>query len=140
MDDILAIASTLVENENYKKDDYLDVKPDGEYTTILEKVEVKMSEEKGTEWFSFIFNIVEGEYANQKLFVNLFLTEKTTKGTLSKIMNLISSLGYEIDLTMFESKDAIEKGLQNVIGTEILVNKKTSANGYVNYSMRGTEE
>ena len=137
MDDLLLIAGELAQNENYKKDSYEDNRPDGDYEVVIENVALKHSEEKGTEWFSFTTKIIEGEYAGQTIYVNLFLSEKSVRITLGKLMSLISSLGYEIDLAMFNNKESILDGLQSLIGSEITLGKKTSKKGFTDYSFKG---
>ena len=89
MDDLLKLASELVANDTYKTEGYnTESKPDGEYHVAITSVDLKETTEKGTEWFAFVLTVLDGEYTTQKFYVNLFLTEKTAKGTLSKIMNL----------------------------------------------------
>jgi len=138
MDELLKLAGELVTNNNYQKDDFQEeTKPDGEYEVIIEAIKLKESAEKGTEWFAFTLKVTAGDYVEEKFYVNLFLTEKTTKRTLSTIMKLISSLGYEIDLAMFASKDEILEGLTGLIGNETMLSKTTSNNGFINYSFKG---
>ncbi len=139
MDDILALASELVENNNYKNDSFQEeTKPDGVYSVILESAKLKVSPTKGTEWFALDCKVIDGEYIEESFNVNLFLTEKTVKGSLSKLMRLISAAGYEIDMSMFTDKDAIEEGLQTLVGENVLLIKQTSKSGFINYSFEGT--
>jgi len=141
MDDLLTLASELIEGDAYQKDDFAEeTKPDGTYATIIEDVDLKVSAEKGTEWFAFKNKVTEGDYAGEDFRVNLFLTEKTVKRSLSKIMRLINGAGYEIDVEMFNSKESILEGLKALIGTETPLTKETSKNGFVNYSFKGEEE
>lgn len=137
MDDLLLIAGELAQNDNFKKDTYEDTRPDGDYEVILEDVSLKYSEAKGTEWFSLKTKILEGDYADETLFINLFMKEKTVRRTLSKIMSLLSSLGYIIDLAMFNNKETILDGLQSLVGTTFIINKTTSNKGYVDYKFKG---
>lgn len=140
MDDLLILAAGLVENNNFKNDSFQDeTKPDGKYETIVEAIKLKTSAEKGTQWFSFTLLIVDGEYINEKFYVSLFLTPKTIKATMSKIMKLITSMGYEIDLDMFASYEVLEEGLQSLVSGTTTLTKVTSTNGYVNYSFEGGE-
>lgn len=139
MDDLLTLASELVANDSYKTEGYsTESKPDGDYTVVIDNIKLKTSE-KGTEWFAFTLNVLDGEYANEKFYVNLFLTEKTVKGTLSKIMNLINSLGYTVQLDMFADKDSILNILKETVGETTILTKKTSNNGFINYSFKGGE-
>lgn len=135
MEDLLTLASGLIENNNFKNDNnYEEKKPDGEYDVVIRDINLKSSETTGTEWFSIVVDIVEGEYANQSFYVSLFLTEKTLKGTLAKLMQLITACGYSLDAEAFSSFQTIEANLQELIGSEIMLHKKTSSKGYINYS------
>ena len=140
MDELLMIAGELVENNNFKKDDFQqENKPDGQYEVVLEKATLKQSETTGTEWFALVLKVIEGDYIEEKFYVNLFLTEKTIKATLKKVMRLVSSMGYEIDLAMFNDKNAIVDGIQPLIGETTILSKTTSQNGFINYSFEGGE-
>lgn len=141
MDDLLMLAGELVENNNYQKDNFQEeTKPDGDYEVVIESIKLKQSESTGTEWFGFTLKVVDGEFIEEKFYVNLFLTEKTIKATLSKIMRLIASMGYEIDLAMFNDKETIAEGLQTLVGGSTILSKRTSKNGFINYSFKGGEE
>lgn len=141
MDDLLLLAGELVENNNFKKDDFQEEsKPDGDYEVVLESAKLKISDATGTEWFALICKVIEGEYAEEKFYVNLFLTEKTIKATLKKIMRLVSSMGYEVDLAMFNDKNTIIDGIQPLVGETTILSKTTSKNGFINYSFVGGEE
>lgn len=141
MDDLLMLAGELVENNNYQKNNFQEeTKPDGDYEVVIESIKLKQSESTGTEWFGFTLKVVDGEFIEEKFYVNLFLTEKTIKATLSKIMKLIASMGYEIDLAMFNDKETIAKGLQTLVGGSTILSKSTSKNGFINYSFKGGEE
>lgn len=140
MEDLLVLAAELAENNNYKKADYQEEqKPDGIYEVNVDSIKLKESSNTGTRWFSFVLSVLDGEFVGEKFYVSLFLTEKTTKGTLSKIMNLLNSLNYEIDLNMFNDAEVLEKGLQTLIGEKATLTKKTSGKGFINYSFGGGE-
>lgn len=141
MDNLLMLAGELVENNNFKNDNFQEEqKPDGDYEVFIESIKLKVSDSTGTEWFALVLKVIEGEYIEEKFYVNLFLTEKTIKSTLSKVMRLVSSMGYEIDLNMFNDKDTIVEGLQPLIGETTILSKQTSKNGFINYSFKGGEE
>lgn len=140
MEDLLSMASELVENNNYKNvNNFEEKKPDGEYEVLLESISLKESEQTGTEWFNIVAKVLSGEYAEEKFYIKLFLTEKTTKTTLSKIMTLIDAAGYTIDPGMFSDTGSIVEGLQSLIGSTIILVKKTSGKGYINYSFEGSD-
>ena len=142
MDDLLALASELAENNNYKTADnnYEEKKPDGLYSVLIESIKLRTSENTGNQWFNIIVKVLEGDYIEEKFYVNYFLTEKMVKRTLSKLMKLINSCGYDIDVAMFSDVESIEQGLQELVGNSLYLEKKTSKKGFVDYSFMNEEE
>ena len=142
MDDLLMLASELAENNNYKTADntYEEKKPDGLYSVLIESIKLRTSESTGTQWFSIVAKVLEGDYVEEKFYVSYFLTEKTVKRTLAKLMKLINSCGYDIDVAMFNDVDTIEEGLQELVGSNLFLDKKTSKKGFVDYSFMNEEE
>ena len=142
MDDLLALASELAENNNYKTADnnYEEKKPDGVYSVLIESIKLRTSESTGTQWYSIVAKVLEGDYVEEKFYVSYFLTEKTVKRTLSKLMKLINSCGYDVDVAMFSDVESIEEGLQELVGSNLFLNKKTSKKGFVDYSFMNEEE
>ena len=142
MDDLLMLASELAENNNYKTADnnYEEKKPDGFYSVLIESIKLRTSESTGTQWYSIVAKVLEGDYVEEKFYVSYFLTEKTVKRTLSKLMKLINSCGYDIDVAMFNDVESIEEGLQELVGSTLYLDKKTSKKGFVDYSFMNEEE
>lgn len=142
MDDLLMLASELAENNNYKTADnnYEEKKPDGVYSVLIESIKLRTSESTGTQWYSIVAKVLEGDYVEEKFYVSYFLTEKTVKRTLSKLMKLINSCGYDIDVAMFNDVESIEEGLQELVGSTLYLDKKTSKKGFVDYSFMNEEE
>ena len=142
MDDLLALASELAENNNYKTADnnYEEKKPDGLYSILIESIKLRTSENTGNQWFNIIVKVLEGDYVEEKFYVNYFLTEKMVKRTLSKLMKLINSCGYNIDVAMFSDVESIEQGLQELVGNSLYLEKKTSKKGFIDYSFMNEEE
>lgn len=142
MDDLLTLASELAENNNYKTADntYEEKKPDGLYSVLIESIKLRTSESTGTQWFNIVAKVLEGDYVEEKFYVSYFLTEKTVKRTLAKLMKLINSCGYDIDVSMFNDVDTIEEGLQELVGSNLFLDKKTSKKGFVDYSFMNEEE
>ena len=136
------LASELAENNNYKTADnnYEEKKPDGVYSVLIESIKLRTSESTGTQWYSIVAKVLEGDYVEEKFYVSYFLTEKTVKRTLSKLMKLINSCGYDIDVAMFNDVESIEEGLQELVGSTLYLDKKTSKKGFVNYSFMNEEE
>lgn len=139
MDELFMLAGELLEDDKYKKDDVYDNIPDGEYDVVLEGITLKKSAEKGTEWFSIRVKVLNGDYVNRKEFINLFLTEKTVKRTLSTIMKLIDALGYEVDISVFEDKNTIINAISEMIGETVIYVKTTSKNDFVTHSFKKGE-
>ena len=54
MDDLLVLASELVKDGNYKKNNYEEHKPDGDYNVIIESIALKESEQTGTKWCNIV--------------------------------------------------------------------------------------
>ena len=142
MDDLLMLASELAENNNYKTADnnYEEKRPDGVQSVLIESIKLRTSESTGTQWYSIVAKVLEGDYVEEKFYVSYFLTEKTVKRTLSKLMKLINSCGYDIDVAMFSDVESIEEGLQELVGSNLFLNKKTSKKGFVDYSFMNEEE
>ena len=142
MDDLLMLASELAENNNYKTADnnYEEKKPDGVYSVLIESIKLRTSESTGTQWYSIVAKVLDGDYVEEKFYVSYFLTEKTVKRTLSKLMKLINSCGYDIDVAMFNDVESIEEGLQELVGSTLYLDKKTSKKGFVDYSFMNEEE
>lgn len=142
MDDLLMLASELAENNNYKTADnnYEEKKPDGVYSVLIESIKLRTSESTGTQWYSIVAKVLDGDYVEEKFYVSYFLTEKTVKRTLSKLMKLINSCGYDVDVAMFSDVESIEEGLQELVGSNLFLNKKTSKKGFVDYSFMNEEE
>ncbi len=142
MDDLLALASELAENNNYKTADnnYEEKKPDGLYSVLIESIKLRTSENTGNQWFNIVAKVLEGDYAEEKFYVSYFLTEKMVKRTLSKLMKLINSCGYDIDVAMFSDVESIEQGLQELVGNSLYLEKKTSKKGFIDYSFMNEEE
>lgn len=137
MDELLKLANSLMENDNYKNEDFGEfILPDGEYLVNIDKIELKTSELKGTQWINFTTTIVDGEHTNKKIFISMFLTEKTIKRTLTSIMNLINSFGYTLDSSMFTDYETLVEALQEFVNETASVTKHTSGN-FTHYKIVG---
>ena len=104
MDDLLSIAQKTMENFDPAVDkvDDFEKLPDGEYDCLLEDVTARKSE-KGTNWISFKFSVMSGDYENRLLFVNYYFTEKTIERSIKGITKLAYEFGYEIPTDAFTS-------------------------------------
>ena len=136
MDDLLNIAQKTMENfdpATDKVDDFEEV-ADGEYTCLLEDVTARVSE-KGTNWISLKFSIMEGDNEGRFLFVNYFFTEKTVERSIKGITKLAYEFGYELPTDAFTSYESLAETLNGMAGNQATVKKSTSKNGFTNYKV-----
>lgn len=135
MNDLLSIATKTMENFNPavdKVDDFEKI-ADGEYNCLLEDVTARKSE-KGTNWISFKFSIMEGEYENRLIFVNYFFTEKTMERSIKGITKLAFDFGYELPVDAFSSYESLAETLNAMAGNQATV-KQTTKNDFSNYKV-----
>ena len=137
MDDLLSIASKTMEGFNPATDSVDDFEniQDGEYTCLLEDVTARKSEEKGTNWISFKFSIMEGDYANRFIFVNYFFTEKTMERSIKSITKLVYDFGFELPIDAWSSYENLAENLNSIAGNQAMVKQTTSKNGFANYKV-----
>ena len=139
MDDLLILASELVKDGNYKKNNYEEHKPDGDYNVIIESISLKESEQTGTQWFNIVSKVLDGEYAEEKFYTSYFLTEKAMKISLANLMKFVNACGYEVDVNMFTDLDTLNEALQPLVGSVCILNKATSKKGFVSYTFSNGE-
>lgn len=139
MDDLLILASELVKDGNYKKNNYEEHKPDGDYNVIIESIALKESEQTGTQWFNIVSKVLDGEYAEEKFYTSYFLTEKAMKISLANLMKFVNACGYEVDVNMFTDLDTLNEALQPLVGSVCILNKTTSKKGFVSYTFSNGE-
>lgn len=139
MDDLLVLASELVKDGNYKKNNYEEHKPDGDYNVIIESIALKESEQTGTQWFNIVSKVLDGEYAEEKFYTSYFLTEKAMKISLANLMKFVNACGYEVDVNMFTDLDTLNEALQPLVGSVCILNKSTSKKGFVSYTFNNGE-
>ena len=135
MDDLLNIATKTMEGFNPATDsvDNFDKLPDGEYSCLLEDVTARQSE-KGTNWISFKFSVMDGDYANRLIFVNYFFTEKTMERSVKGITKLAYEFGYELPLEAFTTYESLAQTLNAMAGNQATV-KQTTKNDFSNYKV-----
>lgn len=136
MDDLLSIATKTMEGFDPATDsvDNFENLPDGEYSCLLEDVTARKSE-KGTNWISFKFSIMEGDYTNRLIFVNKFFTEKTIERSIKEITKLAYEFGYQLPLEAFTNLDTLAETLNGLAGNQAIVKQTTSKNDFVNYKI-----
>lgn len=136
MDDLLSIATKTMGNFNPAVDtvDDFEKLPDGEYQCLLEDVTARTSE-KGTNWISFKFSIMEGDFTNRLIFVNYFFTEKTIERSIKGITKLAYDFGFELPIDAFTSLDTLAETLSGIAGNQATVKQTTSKNDFTNYKV-----
>ena len=136
MDDLLSIAQKTMENFDPAVDkvDDFEKLPDGEYDCLLEDVTARKSE-KGTNWISFKFSVMSGDYENRLLFVNYYFTEKTIERSIKGITKLAYEFGYEIPTEAFTSYESLAETLNAMAGNQATVKQTTSKNDFTNYKV-----
>ena len=135
MDDLLNIATKTMEGFNPATDSVDDFEklPDGEYNCLLEDVTARVSE-KGTNWISFKFSVMDGDYENRLIFVNYYFTEKTMERSIKGISKLAYEFGYEIPTEAYVSYESLAETLNAMAGNQAIV-KQTTKNDFSNYKV-----
>ena len=137
MNDLLNIASKTMEGFNPATDsvDNFEKLPDGEYNCLLEDVTARKSEQTGTNWISFKFSVMDGDYENRLIFVNYFFTEKSMERSIKGITKLAYEFGYELPLEAFTSYESLAETLNSMAGNQAVVKQTTSKNDFQNYKV-----
>ncbi|WP_368900580.1 DUF669 domain-containing protein [Oceanobacillus oncorhynchi] len=103
--------------------------PDGEYDGILTNVSWRTND-KGTEWLSFEFELLNEGYENRKYFGNIFFSnEKMMQLNLKRAMKTASILDVELEIDDFEDTDALVEKLKEGAGNQCLLELKTNKKG-----------
>lgn len=135
MNDLLSIATKTMEGFNPATDsvDEYEKIPDGEYNCLLEDVTARKND-KGTNWISFKFSIMDGDFENRLLFVNYFFTEKTMERSIKGINKLAYDFGYEIPVEAYTTYESLAETLNTMAGNQALV-RQTTKNDFSNYKV-----
>lgn len=135
MDDLLKVASATMEKFNPATDsaDDFEKLPDGEYNCLLEDVTARKND-KGTNWISFKFSVIDGDYANRIIFANYFFTPKTLERSIKQVTKLAYNFGYELPIEAFESYETLAETLNNMAGNQATV-RQTTKNDFSNYAI-----
>lgn len=138
MDNLLEIATKAMENFDPKTDpvDDFEPLPDGDYTCLFEEATYRKND-KGTEWVSLKFTIIDGDYENRCIFVNQFFTDKTALRSVKTITKMAVEFGYDMPLENFSNQETLIEALNQMAGNNAIVHQKTSSNGFVNYKITG---
>ena len=101
--------------------------PDGVYDVVLEKVEHRVND-KGTEWISFAFEILNAGYENRKYFANYWLTEKNLEKTIEKLWAHAAQI-FDVEITIEDIgsiETAFVEKMKAALGTQVELELKTS--------------
>ncbi|CAL7910119.1 hypothetical protein [Fusobacterium necrophorum] len=137
----MSIADIMAELEKkgWKAGDNENDNPaDGIYEGIIEEI-LFNTNEKGTQWFSFKVNLLS---ENRSHLASLFLTGKMASANLKKFINIVLNLtGEALSAIDFVNEEALaEKLTEQLAGTEVVIELKTSKNGFQNFQFKFEEE
>lgn len=138
IDDLLNIATKTMEGfdpATDKVDDFEEI-ADGTYNCLLEKVTARKNE-KGTNWISFDFSIMDSE-DNRHLFVSYFFTEKMIERSIKALNKLAYDFGYQLPVESFTDMETLADTLNAMAGNQAEIVKKTSNSGFTNYKVTPT--
>ena len=135
MDDLLNIATKTMAGFDPAKDKVDDFEEiaDGTYSCLLEKVTARKNE-KGTNWISLDFSIMDSE-DNRHIFVSYFFTEKTIERSIKAINKVAYEFGYQLPVESFTDLETLAETLNGMAGNQAEIVKKTSNSGFVNYKV-----
>lgn len=103
--------------------------PDGVYDGLLTNVSWRTND-KGTEWVSFEFEILNEGYEGRKYFGNIFFSnEKMLQLNIKKTMKTASVLDVELTAEDFEDENTLVEKLKQGIGNECMIELKTNKKG-----------
>lgn len=98
--DVKGLQEDIKKAQENNSGEYKDV-PHGEYEVKLDKIELKATKETKEPMVSAWFTILEGEYKNQKLFMN----QKVTQGFQIHIVNqFLKSMGTDVNIEFIDYK------------------------------------
>ncbi len=125
-------AEILNEGFNPKTDavggDYENL-PDGIYDVIYTDVSWRTND-KGTEWLSFEFEVQNEGYENRKYFGNIFFSnEKMMQLNLKRAMKIAAVLDVDITIEDFEDEETLVEALKAGLGAQCLIELKTNKKG-----------
>lgn len=103
--------------------------PDGLYDVILTDVSWRTND-KGTEWLSFEFEILNEGYDGRKYFGNIFFSnEKMLKLNLKRAMKTAAILDVDVTVEDFEDEEVLVERLKEGVGNQCMIELKTNKKG-----------
>jgi len=122
-------AEILNEGFNPKTDavgDDFENMPDGLYDGILTDVGWRTNE-KGTEWLAFQFEVLNEGYEGKSYFGNIFFSnEKMMQLNLKRAMKTAAVLDVDLTIEDFEETETLVETLKNAIGNQCMIDLKTN--------------
>lgn len=113
--------------------------PDGTYHALLEKVEFR-SNDKGTQWISFEFSVLEeGDNLGRLMWDNRWFTEKSEDRSIKSVIKTAHDFGYELPAEAFVDLDTLAEYLNSMAGEQAMVTQKTNKSGFTNYTLEPVE-
>lgn len=98
-------------NEVEEQANSFEVLPKGTYNAIVEEFEFTTSQSSGSPMIKCVYSIIDGEYADRKIFDYYVLTGEGAKYALPRLKQLITRVVPEEDSTSFNPVKFAESGI-----------------------------
>ena len=98
-------------NEVDEQTNSFEVLPKGTYNAIVEEFEFTTSQSSGSPMIKCVYSIIDGEYADRKIFDYYVLTGEGAKYALPRLKQLITRVVPEEDSTSFNPVKFAESGI-----------------------------
>ena len=98
-------------NEVEEQPSSFEVLPKGTYNAIVEEFEFTTSQSSGSPMIKCVYSIIDGEYADRKIFDYYVLTGEGAKYALPRLKQLITRVVPEEDSTSFNPVKFAESGV-----------------------------
>lgn len=98
-------------NEVEEQTSSFEVLPKGTYNAIVEEFEFTTSQSSGSPMIKCVYSIIDGEYADRKIFDYYVLTGEGAKYALPRLKQLITRVVPEEDSTSFNPVKFAESGI-----------------------------
>lgn len=98
-------------NEVEEQVSSFEVLPKGTYNAIVEEFEFTTSQSSGSPMIKCVYSIIDGEYADRKIFDYYVLTGEGAKYALPRLKQLITRVVPEEDSTSFNPVKFAESGI-----------------------------
>lgn len=98
-------------NEVEEQPSSFEVLPKGTYNAVVEEFEFTTSQSSGSPMIKCVYSIIDGEYADRKIFDYYVLTGEGAKYALPRLKQLITRVVPEEDSTSFNPVKFAESGV-----------------------------